>query len=108
MQTEVLHSKHRVVTLPNVKTLIEHCLKRNDNHAKEVHFRLSIYSDLVPEEAIHHVTCMTNFRLWMPSDKKGGCSIDSNMSKNFKKKCAWLKKDTGSGLQTLQEVHLKI
>ena len=37
------------------------------------------------KEAIYHVTCMTNFRLWMPSDKKRGRPIDSNMLENFKK-----------------------
>ena len=34
-------------------------------------------------EAIYHVTCMTNVRLWMPSDKKRGRRIDSNMSEKF-------------------------
>ena len=81
-----------------MKTLIEDCLKRDDNHAKEVHFRLSNYNDLVAEEDIYHVTCMTNFRLWMPSDKKYECPIDSNISENFKKICTWLEKDTESEL----------
>ena len=78
----------RVEKLPFVKTLIEHCLKRGDNHAMEVHFRLSSCNDLVAEEAIYHFTCMTNFRLWMSSEKKRGRPIDSNMSKNFNKICA--------------------
>ena len=50
------------------------------------------------EKAIYHVTCMINFRLWMPSDKKLGFPIDSKISENFKKICAWLEKDTDSEL----------
>ena len=42
----------RVETLSFVKTLIEHCLKRDDKHAKEVHFRISNCNDLVAEEVI--------------------------------------------------------
>ena len=98
----------RVEMLPFVKTLIEHCLKRDDNHSKEVPFRLSNCNDLVAEEGIYHVTCMTNFRLWMPSDKKRGHPTDPNMLENFKNICAWLEKDTDSELYTLQELHLKM
>ena len=68
-----------------VKTLIEYCLKRDDNHAKEVHFRLWNCNDLVAQEAIYHISCMKHFRLWMPSGKKRGRPIDSYMSENFKK-----------------------
>ena len=51
-----------------------------------MHFRLSNYNDLVAEEAIYHVTCMTNFRLWMPSDKKRERPIGSNILEKFQKK----------------------
>ena len=98
----------RVEILPFVKTLIEQFLKRDDNHGKEVHFRLSNCNDLVAEEAIYHVTYMTNFRLWMPSGKKRRRPIDTNTSENFKKKFVCLEKATDSELNTLQELYLKM
>ena len=79
---EVLHSKQgkSIKVSENTDWTL---LKKDGNHAKEVHFRLSNYSNLVAEEAIYHVTCMTDFRIWMPSDKKHGRPTDSNMNSSI-------------------------
>ena len=49
----------QVRTLPLLKTLTSHCENRDDDWGRDVQGRLLTCNDLVAEEAVYHITCMT-------------------------------------------------
>ena len=99
---------YQVSTLPLRDNLIVCCRTRDDEWGRSVQDRLECCIDLVAEEAVYHISCMTKFRLKTNSDNKRGRPTDLSMLNGFSKVCEWLENDADGDLYTLREVHDKM
>lgn len=99
----------QVMTLPLRDNLIERALERNDQWGRDVLGRLESCNDLVAEEAIYHVNCMSKFRLTISqTEKKKGRPLDLEMQSNFDKVCEWLERAIDCELHSVKEIYAKM
>ena len=94
----------RVMTLPLRGNLIFCARERDDEWGKAVLGRLESCNDLVAEEAIYHLACMTKFRLKRSSTKQRGKPVDKILHESFNSVCEWLEREGDCELHTIAEI----
>lgn len=94
----------RVMTLPLRGNFIFCARKRDDEWGKTVLGRLESCNDLVAEEAVYHLACMTKFRLTRSSDKQRGKPVDKSLHESFISVCEWLEREGDCELHTIADI----